>query len=81
MKQFATAIFGSLLTALYWWIVFTMVYANALFSGDRDPSIQPPPDGEVLARSGVTIVIGILVYAVLTIVWRRLIARFTRVTR
>ena len=62
----------SLLSAAYWWIVFTIVYANVLFAGDRNPSGQPLPDHQVLARSGGTIFLGVLIYAALIIVRHRM---------
>lgn len=80
MRQFAIAMFGSLLTALYWWIVFTIVYASVLFAGDRNPARPPLPDGEVLLRSGATIVVGVMIYAVLSVLWQRMTARLKRTT-
>lgn len=71
MKRFAVAILGSVLTAAYWWVVFTIVYANALFAGDADPASQPRPDREVVIGNVAVIVVGVLVYAVLMPVWRR----------
>ena len=51
MRQVATAILGSVLTAIYWWIVFMMVYADALYAGDRDPTAQPVSEREALTTA------------------------------
>lgn len=71
MRAATLAILGSLLTAAYWWVVFMAVYADGLFGGDGDPARQPAPDGEVLVRNGSIIVVALLIYAGLSLLWRR----------
>jgi hypothetical protein len=71
MRQITLAIFVSVLTAVYWWIVFTIVYANVLFVGDRNPALQPAPDKEILTRAVVAIVVGVILYALLIVIWQR----------
>lgn len=75
MKRFALALLGSVLTAVYWWIVFTTVYADALFAGDANPASQPLPDQEVLIRNAAVIVVGVLVYVGFMLLWRRITTR------
>ncbi|SFR79272.1 hypothetical protein [Sphingomonas jatrophae] len=78
MKNFALGLVASLLSAAYWWIVFTIVYAHALFAGDRNPAAPPPADADVMTRSVTTIVIGVLLYAVLAMLWQRMTVRWRR---
>ena len=66
------AIVQSILGAVYWWIVFTTVYADALFAGDRDPAQPPLADRAVLTRSGIIIVAAVAAYALLIVAFERL---------
>lgn len=72
MRPLASALVASLLTGVYWWIVFTIVYADALFAGDRNPQAQPVPDREVIVRNAVIVLAAIVVYTGLVLLWRRL---------
>ena len=78
MRQLAVAIVGRMLTAVYWWIVFTIVYASVLFGGDRNLALQPVSDHEALIKAGVTIAVGVLVYAVLMVLWQRVKKKLKR---
>ena len=71
MSRVFVALVGSVLTAVYWWLVFVFIYAPALFAGDQSPAARPPPEQEVLLRNGAAIVAGIVIYAVLSLLWRR----------
>ncbi|HEU0045188.1 hypothetical protein [Sphingomonas sp.] len=76
MKRSIVALAGSVLTAIYWWVAFAVVYADALFRGDRNPASPPAPDSATIGTNLAVIVIAILLYAALSLAWRRLTARF-----
>ena len=80
MARFVIAAVGSLLTAVYWWAIFAIVYADALFAGDRNPMSQPAPDHAVLTRNGLVLLAGVVGYALLMLLWRRLTTRNGRAT-
>ena len=75
MARIVVALAGSVLTALYWWAVFMIVYGSALFAGDRGPGYTPPSDSMMIATNLATTVGGVVVYAALSLVWRRLTRR------
>ena len=75
MKSVVFGLVASLLSAIYWWIVFTLVYADALFAGDRKPGSSPPSDQDVLIHSVSTIATGVVLYAVLATIWHRMAIR------
>lgn len=75
MKRIVTALLISLVTALYWWIVFAIVYANVLFAGDRDPASQGPSDAETMTNTAVGLTVGVLLYAVLLLLYGKITNR------
>jgi hypothetical protein len=77
MSRFLIAFAGSVLTAIYWWIAFTIVYASVLFSGDRNPAAAAPAsDSATIGTNLAVIGIALLLYAALSVAWRKLTARF-----
>ena len=75
MKRFTLCLLASLVTGAYWWIVFMLVYADVLFSGDRNPALPVPTDRETLTHNGLTLGAGILFYAFGLLAWRRVTTR------
>ena len=74
MKRFALAVLGAVLSAGYWWGVVT--FADGVGGGDPGPAA--PPRSEA-AQNAVTLsifVVAVLVYAALSLLWRRIEARF-----
>jgi hypothetical protein len=76
MRQIAFSLVASFLTAAYWWIVFTLVYADVLFAGERNPALPLPPERDVLVHNVATIVTGVLLYAISTLLWHRATIRW-----
>lgn len=75
MKAVVVALVGSVLSGIYWWAVFAIVYAGALFAGDRDPTSAPAADSATITTNLLTIGTAILLYAGLLLAWRRLTGR------
>jgi hypothetical protein len=78
MKTAIFTVIGSLFTAVYWWIVFITVYADAIFAGDRGPSWTPPSDSDAIFLDIMVIVIAVVFYAVLMATWSWMKRRFFR---
>ena len=70
MKRIAVALIESGLTAIYWWLVATLSFG--LFGGSRNP-LAPPGRGEVLVQTAATVIIAIVVYAMLSLLWQKLV--------
>jgi hypothetical protein len=75
MKQISITIVESIFAACYWWIIFTIVYAHVIFAGDRNPAQPFPPDYDVIVYNCIVILVGVLVYTILTVIWRQLAKR------
>ena len=73
MKAFLIALTGSILTVIYWWIVTTVSFG--LFSGDRNPRLPPPSETAIEIQTWVTMVVAIVLYALLSMVWSRIVRR------
>ncbi len=71
MKRIAVALIESGLTAIYWWLVATLSFG--LFGGSRNPLAPPPGRGEVLVQTAATVIIAIVVYAMLSLLWQKLV--------
>lgn len=71
MKRIAVALIESGLTAIYWWLVATLSFG--LFGGSRNPLASPPGRGEVLVQTAATVIIAIVVYAMLSLLWQKLV--------
>lgn len=71
MKRIAVALIESGLTAIYWWLVATLSFG--LFGGSRNPLAPPPGRGEILVQTGATVIIAIVVYAMLSLLWQKLV--------
>lgn len=71
MKRIAVALIESGLTAIYWWLVATLSFG--LFGGSRNPLAPPPGRGEVLVQTATTVIIAIVVYAMLSLLWQKLV--------
>jgi cell division protein FtsX len=78
MKHISFGLVASLLSAIYWWIIFTLVYADVLFASDRNPALPPIPDKDVLIHNITIIIIGVLIYTVAAVLWHRLIIKYFR---
>lgn len=74
MKIFGLSLAGALLSACYWWLVVTVNYG--LFGGDVAPDATPPSETTLMLQNLITLVIGVIVYAFLSMAWRRVTARF-----
>lgn len=71
MKRIAIALIESGLTAIYWWLVATLSFG--LFGGSRNPLAPPPGRGEILVQTAATVIIAIVVYAMLSLLWQKLV--------
>ena len=78
MKRAVSAFLVSCLTALFWWIVFMAAYASALFEGDRNPTLPPPSDQQVLTHTIGAIAIGVVIYALILVLLGLVLDRFKR---
>ncbi|WP_312489728.1 hypothetical protein [Sphingomonas sp.] len=71
MKRILVALLESGLTAIYWWLVATLSFG--LFGGSRNPLAAPPGRGEVLVQTGAIVIVAIVVYAMLSLLWQKLV--------
>jgi hypothetical protein len=72
MKDAILAIVVAIISAVYWWLIFLYVYADMLFAGDSRPDLQPTPDNQAVIGSAALICAGVLGYAGLIWLGRRL---------
>lgn len=74
MKQFLIALVGAVLSASYWWAVTTIGFG--LFGGSYAPNSPPPSASTQTLQSFALIGVAIVVYAALSLQWRKIATRF-----
>ena len=73
MRNFAFALAGAVLSACYWWFVVTIAYG--LVAGDPGPAAPPRSEMAQNVTSAVVFVVAVVVYAVGTLGWQRVVAK------
>lgn len=73
MKSFGLAVVGALISASYWWLVATVGFG--LVAGDPGPAAPPRSAAAQTGFTVVLIVMATLIYALGTLLWRRVEAR------
>jgi hypothetical protein len=70
MKRFGLALIGAIASSAYWWAFSILAYG--LIAGDPYPGSPERSATWQYAQLGLVLLVGLTVYAVLSIVWRRI---------